>query len=423
MENFDKITPSGLRDIDDMQHIGRIVAPEVWGEAALLTPELVTVQDKSGLGGGRVYFVSMENADPPIVVLKVQGEQSASPLSSKRVNAAIDVFRTNGLAAKKIAQGEDWYVDPFAGVSCVEDYFHFDHTLAPAASIAKLTAQIHETPTDWYEPFRAAAIDRDPEIGATLSQTLPYSHCWNPFGYGLENGMVFIGGGFPSPDTAREIMALQVQSGVFHKFLEAECFHPRSEAGQRLVTCHMDIKPDNILINKNGLIAIDLEFTCVGPAVNDFGHMMIFWLGSQLKSYEFRYAFLATYLEAACLPANDEAVRSLMLDAEINSICTFTGLLSNIYDEQVPLLRGAPHPTAGNGCPTSDTPTGLEIIDLIADAIETIRTSPELVDDVLKNGIVSVFHARKVGSKSLWKFMDEMKENNMLRLFGIMPSA
>ncbi len=122
----------------------------------------------------------------------------------------------------------------------------------------------------------------------------------------------------------------------------------------------MDIKPDNILINENSIVAIDLEFTCVGPAVNEFGHMMIFWLGSQLKSYEFRYSFLADYLKYADLPADNKSVRALMLDADINSICTFTGLLSNIYDEQVPLLRGAPHPTACGDCTTSDTPTGLE---------------------------------------------------------------
>ncbi len=422
MRNNDKKPPGGLEDIDDLQQIGYIVAPKVWGEMALVNPELVTVEDKSGLGGGRVYLVRMENADPPIVVLKVQGEQSASPLSSQRVNAAVEVFRENGLADKKLAEGEGWYVDPFAGGSCLEDYFHFDHALAPASAIAKLTAKIHEAPTDWYEPYRAAAINRDPVIGATLSSAPLYSHCWNPFGFGLENGMVFIGGGFPSPYTAREIMTQQIQSGVFNKFLEAECFHPRSEAGRRVVTCHMDIKPDNILVNETGLVAIDLEFTCSGPAVNDFGHMMIFWLGSQLKSYEFRYAFLADYLEAACLPTGEEAVRALMLDAEINSICTFTGLLSNIYDEQVPLLRGGPHPTAGDGCPTSDTPTGLEIIDLLADAIETIHASPELIDHVLKSGIVPTLYERKVGSKLLWKFLDEMKENNMLRLFGIMPS-
>ena len=35
-----------------------------------------------------------------------------------------------------------------------------------------------------------------------------------------------------------------------------------------------------------------------------------------------------------------------MLDCEINTIVAFPGLLSNIYDAEVPLLRGIEHPTA-----------------------------------------------------------------------------
>jgi hypothetical protein len=233
---------------------------------------------------------------------------------------------------------------------------------------------------------------------------------------------VFIGGGFPSPDTARAIMSQQMKSGVFRKFLEAECFHPRSAAGRRVVTCHMDFKPDNILVNNGELVAIDFDLTCAGPAMNEFGHMMIFWLGPQLQSYEFRHAFFTDYLRATEQPADDDAVRALMLDAEINSLCTLAGLLANIYDQQVPLLRGAPHPTAGGRCTTSDSPTGLEIIDLLSNAIETIHASPMFIDEVLRKGIVPTLHSRKVGSELLWKFLDEMQANNMLRLFGIMPA-
>jgi serine/threonine protein kinase len=422
MTYSDNTTPTRLQGIDDLQQIGRTVAHSVWGEIALTNQERITTRDMSGSGGGRVYFVSMENAEPPIVVLKVLSKQSASPLTFERFNAAIKVFRERGLAADLLAAGEGWYIDAYAGESCAGDYFHFDHTLAPASALAKLVAEFHAVPTDWYEPHRAEVIAQDPVIGSILDKQPAYSHCWNPFGFGLENGMVFIGGGYPSPDTARDIMDRQVDSGVFSKFLEAECFHPRSEAGRRVVTCHMDIKPDNILINGTGLVAIDFEFSCVGPAVNDLGHMMIFWLGSQLKAYEFRHAFLTEYLEAVHLPSDDKMVRELMLDVEINTLCTFTGLLSNIYDEQVPLLRGKPHPTAGDGCITSDSPTGLEIIDQLSEAIESIYASPDLIDEVLRNGIVPTLYARKAGSDSLWKFMDEMKENNMLRLFGIMPS-
>ena len=54
-------------------------------------------------------------------------------------------------------------------------------------------------------------------------------------------------------------------------------------------------------------------------------------------------------------------------------------------------------------------------------AITQIRASPELVDAVVREGFVVTLHKRKAGSKQLWKFMDELKGLNMLRLFGIKP--
>ena len=65
-------------------------------------------------------------------------------------------------------------------------------------------------------------------VKAVLGAQPKHSHCWNPFAYGLENGMVFMGGGFPNPDTAKEVMELQIKSGVFQKFLSTTAFHPVS---------------------------------------------------------------------------------------------------------------------------------------------------------------------------------------------------
>ena len=94
-------------------------------------------------------------------------------------------------------------------------------------------------------------------------------------------------------------------------------------------------------------------------------------------------------------------------------------VLSTTNGVQVPLLRGKPHPTAKGGCATSDSPTGPECIDLLAAAITEVRGSPELVDAVVRDGLVPTLHARKAGSEQLWKFLDELKGHNMLRLFGI----
>ena len=36
-------------------------------------------------------------------------------------------------------------------------------------------------------------------------------------------------------------------------------------------------------------------------------------------------------------------VKDMMLDCEINTIVAFPGLLANIYDAEIPLLRGIEH--------------------------------------------------------------------------------
>lgn len=144
-----------------------------------------------------------------------------------------------------------------------------------------------------------------------------------------------------------------------------------------------------------------------------------------------RFDYFKAYLEASGQPATEPAVRELMLDAEVGTLANPFGLFTNIYDSQVPLLRGAPHPTAATktlpytggdgGCETSDTPTAAEAIDLVAAAVDQVRGSPVLLDAVLKNGMVQTLHARKAGSPPLWAFLEDLQARNMLRLFGIAP--
>ena len=62
-----------------------------------------------------------------------------------------------------------------------------------------------------------------------------------------------------------------------------------------------------------------------------------------------------------------------MLDCEINTIVAFPGLLSNIYDAEVPLLRGIEHPTAKYWSDNSSaSPTGLDLVDLLADSVKKV---------------------------------------------------
>ena len=127
-------------------------------------------------------------------------------------------------------------------------------------------------------------IARDPRLSAVLSAAPPHSHCWNPYGWGLENGMVFLGGGFPNPAVAREVMELQIASGALEQFMGTEGFHPASAAGRRVVTVHGDFNATNILRSESGdLVPIDLEFTCAAAAGLELGFLLIAFLGAQVQ--------------------------------------------------------------------------------------------------------------------------------------------
>ena len=112
-----------------------------------------------------------------------------------------------------------------------------------------------------------------------------------------------------------------------------------------------------------------------------------------------------------------------MLDCEVNTIVAFPGLLANLYDAEVPLLRGITHPTANpdflsGGSEVS--PTGIELVDILADAVFTIKSDKVLINNCLKDGLVmTMFKLEGFGSKALNSWLKEMQRNKMLRLFGI----
>ena len=115
-----------------------------------------------------------------------------------------------------------------------------------------------------------------------------------------------------------------------------------------------------------------------------------------------------------------------MLDCEVNTIVAFPGLLANIYDAEIPLLRGIEHPTAKSGFHASgpdESPSGLELVDLLADAVQIVRSDRKLIHSCLEDGLVmTMFKKEGFGSKSLNSWLKEMQKNRMLRLFGIAES-
>ena len=262
-------------------------------------------------------------------------------------------------------------------------------------------------------------------LGELLRDRPSDSPCWCLPWSGFDTGMVLLGAGNPNPSTAKRLLELMVGSGVYQKMMRCEAFSPTSEAGRRQVVVHNDFKPDNILHDPESgtLTAIDYDLVQVGPAVMDFGLPYMMWLGARFTDFEFRRNFIRDYLIAVELPSTESDIRAFMLDCEVNTIVAFPGLLAHIYDTEVPLLRGIKHPTAKVGVEASGphaSPTGIELVDLLADAVKTVRADDELINRCLRVGLVrTLFDERGLGLPLLGTWLKEMQQNNMLRLFGI----
>ena len=387
---------------------------------------LLSVKDVSGNSGAKTFICKEGNS--PRCIVKVSGDESimnSHPNTIARVTAATEAMRKQGIAPPILMKGSDFHIEASAGISVMQDFFHFDPKLAPADKLAALLAKVHSTPIDWYTPLKKTFLERDPALGAILRSIPPYSPGWCLPWSGFDTGMPVLGVGNPNPVTARKILDLEMTTGVYKKIMQCSAFDPVSSAARRQVVVHNDFKPDNVLHDPETgtLAAIDYDLVQVGAAVMDFGLPYTMWLGARYTTFGFRQAFIKSYLEASNLSASDGNVREMMIDCEVNTIVAFPGLLAKIYDAEVPLLRGIKHPTTKEGYQASGknvSPTGLELVDLLADAVRKVRSDQELIDRCLHEGLVAtMFKTGGFGCESLNSWLKEMQKNNMLRLFGI----
>ena len=400
-------------------------ASEALADGTASTPKL-SVKDISGNSGAKTYLCL--DGELPRCIVKVQsggGIMDSHPNTAARVGAAASVMRAEGIAPPVIMRGADFHVEASAGTSVMKDFFHFDEDLAPPAALAGLLAKLHALPVDWYDALKDTFLQRDPAIAAMLKDAPDYAPCWCLPWTGLDTGMPVLGVGNPNAETAKKILSLELETGVFEKIMLHPAFQPTSEAARRQVVVHNDFKPDNVLRDPEtgALTAIDYDLVQVGPAVMDFGLPYMMWLGARFTTFEFRQAFIRDYLDAAGLGSVDADVRAMMLDCEVTTIVAFLGLLSNIYDAEVPLLRGVKHPTAKAGIEAGspdDSPTGLELVDLLAEAIQKVRADEALIDRALHDGlVVTLFNTEGLGSAPLYSWLKEIQKHRMLRLLGL----
>ena len=407
-----------------LQEIAEVASDIIYKDK--VEKKILSIKDVSGNSGAKTFICS--EGEIPKCIVKVKGNESIMSSHSntfKRVLAATEILRSNGIAPPIVLHGEDFHIERSAGISVMEDFFHFNQKIAPPEKVAKLLAKLHSTPIDWYQNLKNEFLEQDLNISSIIKPMPPFAPCWCLPWSGFDTQMPVLGVGNPNPETAKKIFKLEIKTGVFKKIMQCSAFFPKSDAAKREVVVHNDFKPDNILYDPETkeLTAIDYDLVQVGAAVMDFGLPYMMWLGSRFTNFNFRKKFIKSYLIESQLPYDDQNVKDMMLDCEINTIVAFPGLLANIYDAEIPLLRGIEHPTAKAGYLASGpdvSPTGLELVDLLAEAVEKIRNDDDLTLSCLENGlVVTLFENNGLESRPLNSWLKEMQKNKMLRLFGI----
>ena len=407
-----------------IEEIAKIASDIIYQEK--VEKKILSIKDVSGNSGAKTFICS--EGEIPKCIVKVKGNESimsSHPNTFKRVLAATENLRSNGIAPPIVLHGADFHIERSAGISVMEDFFHFNQKIAPPEKVAKLLAKLHSIPIDWYQNLKNEFLEQDLNISSILKPMPPFAPCWCLPWSGFDTQMPVLGVGNPNPETAKKIFKLELKTGVYKKIMQCSAFFPKSDAAKREVVVHNDFKPDNILYDPDTkeLTAIDYDLGHVGAAVMDFGLPYMMWLGSRFTNFNFRKEFIKSYLIESQLPHDDQNVKDMMLDCEINTIVAFPGLLANIYDAEIPLLRGIKHPTAKAGYLASGpdaSPTGLELVDLLAEAVEKIRKDDDLTFSCLEDGfVVTLFKNNGLESSLLNSWLKEMQKNKMLRLFGI----
>merc|ERR1711879_350074 len=253
---------------------------------------------------------------------------------------AARVFTGAGLAPRRLAQGGDWFIDIWEGTGSP-----FFNVVEHFKELGELVAAIHRLPIQWFDPWRAKAVERCPALGG-----VPHaSHVWWYTCKYWDCGECL-----PTDD---EKLRFWIQT--------KPCFAPVSEAAWRLVTSHGDLHAKNIISTDSGMRVVDLELSTVTYAIFDLS-LVFAWAGQGARGRVNKQAFLEAYMKAAGLPMEPEDVAKLYLDAEIHVLGTHLGRLW-------PLVRHN---------------KSKQQIEWLQNAALRFRTDPDSCARLMENGIV-----------------------------------
>lgn len=288
---------------DNLTAIGLLVADALkdsgWGQ---VDRDSIKVEDASGAGGSMTYKISAAGATPTAVGLHSR-DSSLCPKSEERTRAAAQIFGENGLSPRRIAEGIDWFIDPWEGFGQP-----IWATVADMKVLGKELAKVHKLPIDWYTPFKAQLKEEFPFYAKVPDS----SHIW---WYSCRTLVLVTNHAAKEPEWLREYVQ--------------PMFTPQTKAAARIVTCHGDLHAGNMISLAKGcpmqpgsVRFVDLEFSHVTAACYDLSYVAFHFEDMPLKDKgiprddvgAMRRAFLASYLEAMEQPSTDEDVDALLID-------------------------------------------------------------------------------------------------------------
>ena len=302
--------------------------------------DLVEVEDVSGCGGSKTYKVAVTHSctpkpRPPAVALhcRLKPVADRTPYFVRRMAAATRIFSSEGLGPQRLAEGDGWHIDEWAGgvTENIRGHSFRDSRGRPGtveewARIGELLAHVHQLPCDWFEEYRQEVISAHPRMAAAPRA----SHIWGYFS-DMHNPQETFGPLMTEGDDDQE--------DLFAEYLELGtlvCTHP---VAARAVTTHGDFHHGNILDAAGGLLCVDFESTCVSQAVQDLAYHFCGDGTKGSSNNPRKLAFLTAYLSA--LGEDPEVLEPLLVECELASIC-FYGMARQLP----PRLGGGSHGTA-----------------------------------------------------------------------------
>lgn len=286
-----------------------VAALESWQQIVTDPASQVVLTELTEGGTGKTikFYLHGVEANPSAVVLHVRSHEIE--FRSRRMAAAQASYSMNSVAPVRLAEGDNWYVDPFCGEQAT---YNTSETEAFAAGT--FVARMHSSDTSWFRPFRGELLQAHPGLEAAVALE-PDHWMWQLLARTEKMKRPFA---LPGNDDATGQHATW-PCEVIQRFCDPAPLKPRHFILNRVVPFHGDLHCRNIIQTGHGpnrqFNVIDFEFAGVGPAVIDLAKI----LRSSNLSNELQTKLLEGYFHGLGLaPPTKEDVSQILFDCALH---------------------------------------------------------------------------------------------------------